>query len=235
MPNRRRIVDQSHPLGRFALQLQTLRQGAIARAGGSTEARALSIDKLVSEHRPWRTSRTAVYAALSGTRLPSEDAVSAMVMAWHPRPDAKARQEWLERRRVVESELASCQHQVDNQLLRQPVVRPAEMGHQQAVELPEAVEGLVEGEPDGASLEETTRTADEEALRELRSRLEHALVLSGLGKIRLAMRAGLSRTTVHNAFATTRPAPSARTVVLLANALRLPYEELLELQKRAAG
>ena len=56
-----------------------------------------------------------------------------------------------------------------------------------------------------------------------------------LNKTDLASRAGLGRTTVSQAFQTDGPVPSAQTVAALARALKLPAEELLALQRDAAG
>ncbi|MFJ7206476.1 helix-turn-helix domain-containing protein [Streptomyces sp. NPDC098789] len=73
------------------------------------------------------------------------------------------------------------------------------------------------------------------ALAELRRRLGDGLALAGLTKTRLAARARLGRTTVHDALSARAPVPSAATVAALAAALGLPGAELLELRRRAAG
>ncbi|MGW2746571.1 hypothetical protein [Streptomyces sp. NPDC001450] len=73
------------------------------------------------------------------------------------------------------------------------------------------------------------------ALTELRRRLEDGLARSQLNKTDLARRVGLGRTTVSAAFQSDGPVPSAETVAVLARALRLPAEELLELRRAAAG
>ncbi|MEV0186821.1 helix-turn-helix domain-containing protein [Streptomyces sp. NPDC050625] len=73
------------------------------------------------------------------------------------------------------------------------------------------------------------------ALIELRRRLAEGLARMRLNKTDLAGRAGLGRTTVSQAFQTDGPIPSAQTVVALARALKLPVEELLALQRDAAG
>ncbi|MGX1480856.1 UNVERIFIED_CONTAM: transcriptional regulator with XRE-family HTH domain [Streptomyces canus] len=73
------------------------------------------------------------------------------------------------------------------------------------------------------------------ALTELRRRLEAARTRMRLNKTDLAGRAGLGRTTVSEAFQIGGPAPSVQTVTALAGALRLPVEELQELQRAAAG
>ncbi|MFF5939025.1 hypothetical protein [Streptomyces sp. NPDC012508] len=78
----------------------------------------------------------------------------------------------------------------------------------------------------------------EEALTELRERLEDKLAHERLTKTVLAVRASLSRTVVSEAFQVGGPVPSARTVAGLARALRLRAEEvqeLLELRRAAAG
>ncbi|WP_331736971.1 helix-turn-helix domain-containing protein (plasmid) [Streptomyces canus] len=73
------------------------------------------------------------------------------------------------------------------------------------------------------------------ALTELRRRLEAGRTRMRLNKTDLAGRAGLGRTTVSEAFQIGGPAPSVQTVTALAGALRLPVEELQELQRAAAG
>ncbi|MFI5983716.1 helix-turn-helix domain-containing protein [Streptomyces sp. NPDC051555] len=73
------------------------------------------------------------------------------------------------------------------------------------------------------------------ALVELRRRLGDGLALAGLTKTRLAARARLGRTTVHDSLSARAPVPSAATVAALAEALGLPGAELLELRRRAAG
>jgi hypothetical protein len=78
----------------------------------------------------------------------------------------------------------------------------------------------------------------EEALAELRERLEDRLAHERLTKTALAARANLSRTVVSEAFQAGGPVPSGRTVAGLARALRLragEVQELLELRRAAAG
>ncbi|WP_316782944.1 helix-turn-helix domain-containing protein [Streptomyces sasae] len=56
----------------------------------------------------WRTSRTAIFAALNGTRLPSVHTLSALVAAWHPRgEDAVA--EWMLKLNEVKQQLSAQQ------------------------------------------------------------------------------------------------------------------------------
>ncbi|MGW1562870.1 hypothetical protein ACWCQ1_41170 [Streptomyces sp. NPDC002144] len=74
-----------------------------------------------------------------------------------------------------------------------------------------------------------------EALTELRRRLEAGLARIRLNKTELAGRARLGRTTVSEAFQADGPVPSRQTVAALAGALKLPVEDLLELQRVAAG
>lgn len=73
------------------------------------------------------------------------------------------------------------------------------------------------------------------ALIELRRRLIDGLVRAGLTKTQLAARARVGRTTVQQAFRAGGPAPSAQTVALLARVLKLPVEELLDLQRSAGN
>ncbi|MFE1927543.1 hypothetical protein ACFW91_33935 [Streptomyces asoensis] len=76
---------------------------------------------------------------------------------------------------------------------------------------------------------------DNPALTELRGKLAAGLAHMRLNKTNLAGRAGLGRTTVSEAFQADGPVPSAQTVTLLARALQLPVEDLLALQRHAAG
>ncbi|MEU3034717.1 tetratricopeptide repeat protein [Streptomyces griseoaurantiacus] len=78
------------------------------------------------------------------------------------------------------------------------------------------------------------RSSDNPALTELRRMLSSGLARMQLDKTALARRAGLGRTTVSQAFQTGGPVPSAQTVAALAQALKLPSEELLALQRDAA-
>ncbi|MEV0982333.1 helix-turn-helix domain-containing protein [Streptomyces sp. NPDC049915] len=73
------------------------------------------------------------------------------------------------------------------------------------------------------------------ALTELRRRLADGRAQARLKQTQLAARAGLGRTTVSEALSPKKPAPSRETVAALARALKLPVEELLALQRDAAG
>ncbi|MFC9249697.1 hypothetical protein ACFT7S_38335 [Streptomyces sp. NPDC057136] len=73
------------------------------------------------------------------------------------------------------------------------------------------------------------------ARAELHSRLADALATAGLNKTQLATRAKLGRTTVSTALAPRGDVPSAQTVAALARVLKLPANELLELQRLATG
>ncbi|MBK5994841.1 tetratricopeptide repeat protein [Streptomyces sp. MBT58] len=75
----------------------------------------------------------------------------------------------------------------------------------------------------------------EAALTELRTRLNNGLARSRLTKTQLASQARRSRTTIQESLRTGAPAPSAETVVALARVLRLEDDELLRLQRTAAG
>lgn len=121
MPNHRRAVDRAHPLGAFALRLRRLQADAIARAGNSEEARLLSPDKIAATS-PWRTSRTAIFAALNGTRLVSTDTLCALVVAWDPR-SRNAIGEWLMARDDVEQRL--IEHQGGTPTRTKAIMRPA--------------------------------------------------------------------------------------------------------------
>ncbi len=68
------------------------------------------------------------------------------------------------------------------------------------------------------------------ALAELRKRLRAGMARMRLNQTDLAQRARLGRTTVSEALSPAKPAPSSETVAALARALRLPVEELRQLQ-----
>jgi hypothetical protein len=104
MPNRRWAIDAEHPVGRFAVELRNLHAGAVARAADSGAARKLSPAK-VAEATQWRTSRSSIYAALNGTRLPSENTVCALVSAWDPDGGQDSINQWLKTRDAAEDEL----------------------------------------------------------------------------------------------------------------------------------
>lgn len=70
---------------------------------------------------------------------------------------------------------------------------------------------------------------------ELPRRLIDGLVRAELTKTQLAARARVGRTTVQQAFRTGGPVPSGQTVALLARVLKLPVEELLDLQRSAGN
>ncbi|MFF3584927.1 hypothetical protein [Streptomyces mirabilis] len=55
-----------------------------------------------------------------------------------------------------------------------------------------------------------------------------------MSKSQLSTKAGVARTTVYEALRSDAPVPSAETVAALAQVLKLPMEELLELRRRAA-
>ncbi|MEU4084845.1 HEAT repeat domain-containing protein [Streptomyces aureus] len=74
-----------------------------------------------------------------------------------------------------------------------------------------------------------------EALAELRSRLQAALVDQRMSKSVLTRRAGLGRTTVSRAFSVSAPAPSAQTVSSIAAALGLAPGPLLRLRTIAVS
>ncbi|MFD7676583.1 helix-turn-helix domain-containing protein [Streptomyces anulatus] len=73
------------------------------------------------------------------------------------------------------------------------------------------------------------------ALSELYSRLDRGRARARLDKTQLFRRAELGRTTVSNALSPNQGVPSVKTVTALANVLKLPEEELLELRRIAAG
>ncbi|WP_256096125.1 tetratricopeptide repeat protein [Streptomyces sp. LUP30] len=72
------------------------------------------------------------------------------------------------------------------------------------------------------------------ALIELRRRLADGLARSPLNQTLLARQAKLGRTTVSEALSPRKPVPSAETVAALAGPLKLPVQELLDLQRTAA-
>ncbi|MEU9737436.1 helix-turn-helix domain-containing protein [Streptomyces sp. NPDC048002] len=70
---------------------------------------------------------------------------------------------------------------------------------------------------------------------ELRRRLDEGRAAALLDQTQLARRAGLSRTTVSKALKPQGVVPSVDTLTALADALRLPAGELLELRQITAG
>ncbi|MER6205964.1 hypothetical protein ABT159_10910, partial [Streptomyces sp. NPDC001642] len=73
------------------------------------------------------------------------------------------------------------------------------------------------------------------ALTQLHRRLADGLARSRLNQTQLAAQAGLGRTTVSEALSPNGPLPSAATVAMLADVLKLPVPQLLELQRTAAA
>ncbi|MET9556378.1 helix-turn-helix domain-containing protein [Streptomyces sp. NPDC006645] len=71
------------------------------------------------------------------------------------------------------------------------------------------------------------------ALTDLRRRLAGGMTRARLNQSELAGLAGLGRTTVSEALSAKKPVPSAQTVEELARVLKLPVQELLELQRTA--
>jgi DNA-binding XRE family transcriptional regulator len=218
MPNRRRAIDPSHPLGRFALQLRELQTGAIARAGSSDRAREISIDKVADNGTPWTTSRTAIYAALNGTRLASSDTLCAIVTAWDHRGSGGIT-EWLRVRDQVEDDLIKLRSST------RPIAPPA-------IHFDRYFEGSGGGSIVYRDPEPSHGEIHDVALRELQRRLHQARAEIGLSMTGLAARAGRARTTVYMALNAPR-VPSATTVAALAKALRLDQEELLRMRAAA--
>ncbi|MGV9456348.1 hypothetical protein [Streptomyces sp. NPDC003635] len=79
------------------------------------------------------------------------------------------------------------------------------------------------------------QTEQNAALTQLRERLGNGLARSGLSKTLLARSVDLDHTTVQEAFRAGGPVPSAATVAALARRLGLDEDELLDLQRTAAG
>ncbi|MFF3419986.1 hypothetical protein ACFYW9_35725 [Streptomyces sp. NPDC002698] len=73
----------------------------------------------------------------------------------------------------------------------------------------------------------------DEVLAELRRRLQDGLAEARLDKAQLVARVDIARTTVFAALEDGAPVPSARTVAGLGAALKLPVQELLDLQRQA--
>ncbi|MGA5711180.1 helix-turn-helix domain-containing protein [Streptomyces cellulosae] len=218
MPNRRRPIDASTPLGDFALSLLDLQRKALARAGSSERARAISVDKIAAPDGLWKTSRASIYAALNGTRLPSPDTLCAMVSAWDE-DSAEARRRWLRRRSDVEDALMGLQPSSgDVDAAEEPPPGP-----QDQLSEPEFM-----GSP--------KVVPDVTAHIELKQRLMDALARSGMVQRQVAARAGLSRTTVSQAINIGSSPPSARTLHAMSRAMRLDETErarLLTLRERA--
>lgn len=203
MPNRRRPIDMTTPAARLAMGLRALQREAIARAASTAELRAISIDQIAGGSL-WRTSKTAIYAALNGTRLPSTDTISALAAAWDPRGEA-GRLEWLRLRDAIEDELqanAAAAHPSQPT----PTVSPTPQPQQ----------------------EKPKNEGAERALVELRDRMEEARLRHGLALTQTTARARLGRTTVSQAFRQGAPAPSGGTVMAIGRALAVQEPELKE-------
>ncbi|MFC9669961.1 hypothetical protein [Streptomyces sp. NPDC056949] len=227
MANRRRPVDASTPLGRFALKLRELQEDAIARAGSSDAARAISIDKVATQG-PWRTSRPSIFAALNGSRLPSHDTLCAIVSAWDE-DSHEARQKWLKLRSAVEAEMITTrQASPEAELQPEPEPEPE----------PELIRL-----PDPQPLDEATRSAGDSEFRgsgyvvpdvtshiELKRALADALEKSGKTTAKIAAEADLGHTTVTQAIDPGAAPPSERTVEALAWALRVDRDTRSRLQ-----
>ncbi|MER5474418.1 hypothetical protein [Streptomyces sp. NPDC002685] len=74
----------------------------------------------------------------------------------------------------------------------------------------------------------------DQALAELRCRLQDGLAEARLDKAQLVARVDIARTTVFAALKDGAPVPSARTVAVLGAALKLPVQELLDLQRQSS-
>lgn len=114
MPRRSSPLDPGGgPLERMALDLRRLRDSAPAD-------RPLKVDE-VADQEGVRTSRAAIYAALSAKRLVSREALHAMVKAWAP-GGLNDLPQWMRRRRECEDELAQGQAVLVPPPLRDPHV-----------------------------------------------------------------------------------------------------------------
>ncbi|WP_047960364.1 MULTISPECIES: helix-turn-helix transcriptional regulator [unclassified Streptomyces] len=215
MPNRRRAIDPSHPLGRFARQLRELQASARARAGSSDRAREISIDKVAVNGTPWSTSRTAIYAALNGTRLASPDTLCAIVTAWDHR-GGDGITEWLRIRDQVEEDLIKLRSSTT------PMATPSGRSESDLVRLGTPT-------PHRALAPSRGRLHNAAALKELKRRLQDARAKGGLSMTQVAARGGLARTTLHMAF-NGDGVPSAATVASLARVLKLDQEDLLRMR-----
>jgi transcriptional regulator with XRE-family HTH domain len=89
----------SSPLAAFALELRALRD---SKGGDSPSVDRISIDTGIS--------RSTLYAALRGTRVPTRHVLAALVRAWGGNEP-----EWMEKRSAVEAETAAARlHQRAN-------------------------------------------------------------------------------------------------------------------------
>jgi transcriptional regulator with XRE-family HTH domain len=103
MPRHMRRLDPSKAGEGFALELRRLRDSAVKGKNfinleQQLLAQPLSIDDAANK---FGVSRSSIYAALSGKRLPSRPTLLAMVRAWDPRGEA-AIDEWMDKRRLVD-------------------------------------------------------------------------------------------------------------------------------------
>lgn len=208
MPNRRRPIDPSTPLGGFAIELLEMKRKAFARAGTPQEAAEISVDRIAaaSADSPWRTSRTAIYAALSGTRLVSEDALCVMVTAWEEDSPA-ARAAWLTRRGKVEEAIIAAKFA---ETPRDAARTPAPS---QSMTRNDTLRWT-------AKPDKSTYVPSAAQLR-LKGELRDASRRARLTIAELAARTGLSRTTVSVALNAHNPnTPSVQTVYALGSVLK---------------
>ncbi|MEU3776312.1 helix-turn-helix transcriptional regulator [Streptomyces sp. NPDC032472] len=189
------------PAGRFASELRELQRQAMASAGSLEAMRALSAER-VAAGREWPTSRSAIYAALNGTSLPSVETLCAMVAAWAPRRAADIAT-WLRRRDEVQDESIAWRAATAQ--------RPAQPGKGRPFSEVDAVESPV--------------ILVAEAKRSLRE----ALIAKNMTVSELAAESGLGRTTVYQALDPSGAVPSRRTIIKLAGPLGMEAMDLFNL------
>jgi transcriptional regulator with XRE-family HTH domain len=230
LANRRRPVDSTTPEGRFAQALRDLERGAIARASSHAEREKLRVEK-IAKNSTWRTSRTAIYSALNGTRLPSEDTIRALADAWDPRGSSSHRR-WLALRERAEDERHG--QPLPEKTLAARLVEATQSGrvHESQLELLSEI-GRTLGpapyfpqlvEPGVYSLGFTNRR--DAYVYSLRSRLHRARERADLTTQQLAEHTGLDITTVDQAFDLDAGPPTQRTLVLLCRAMQVAEERL---------
>ncbi|WP_406226977.1 hypothetical protein [Streptomyces anthocyanicus] len=195
-------MNPESPVGRFAEELRELQRQAMASAGSPEGMGALSAERVAADSQ-WPTSRSAIYAALNGTSLPSVETLCAMVTAWAPRGAAEIGP-WLRRRDSVQEEVIAWRATE-----RRPSASPGE----------------------GRPFEQGDAVASHQLIivAEAKSWLREALSAKGMTVSELATESGLGRTTVYQALDPAGAIPSRRTLVKLAGPLGLDHKDLFRL------
>jgi predicted DNA-binding transcriptional regulator AlpA len=99
MPRAQRELNTFEVTQAFARKLRKLHDSGLART--DVKFAELEIDRIASREG---IGRSTIYAALSGTRLPSRRTLRALVLAWDPQ-GRKVLPDWFERLREAQLEV----------------------------------------------------------------------------------------------------------------------------------